>query len=83
MNWDKEPRIAIITRIVINYDYKYDEKGQINDRKARFTYPGNRLAAGMHYDPEQVAPYTADRNRVRLMISLSTQIKELICHIEF
>lgn len=36
----------------------------------RFSFPGNSLHAGVHYDPLKLAVYSADRAAVRMGMAL-------------
>ncbi len=63
-----KPRNAVTT-----YTYKYNDRGDVIGRKVRFSYPGNRMLPGIHYDPTKTATYAANRAAVRLLLALASK----------
>lgn len=60
---------SLVVRPVVKFTYKYSRNGY----KARFSYPVNRLSPYVHYNPEDMAAYSADRYSARLLLELSAQ----------
>ena len=67
---------------MVTFTYKYDKKGNVIGRKARFSYPGNRLALGYDYDNTNIAVYAADRDAVRLMLAMAPNKALRLKHID-
>ena len=76
------PPDAQIRDAVVNFTYKYDKKGNFIGHKARFSYPGNRLALGYDYEITNTAVYAADRDAVRLMLAMAPNKALRINHID-
>lgn len=52
------PVKAFVPKVVTTWSKKYDSEGQVTSRKVRFSYPGNRLLPGIHYNPNETSTYT-------------------------
>lgn len=71
-----------VPRPVVTLSYKHDRHGTIVGHKVRCSYPGNRIIPGLHYDPDAVSTYAADRDAVRLVLALSVTNKLDLYHID-
>jgi len=71
-----------VHKAVLKFSYKYTREGTVKGYKVRFSFPGNRLQPGLHYDPHELAVYSADRDTVRLALALAAQDKLTIKHID-
>lgn len=70
---DSVPKNALVPHAIFRFVYKFDKDGNIAAHKARFAYPGHRLKAGIHYNPNSLATYAADRDTIRLVLALATE----------
>lgn len=76
------PADALVVPAVVTFTYKHAPDGTVLDYKARFPYPGNRLVPGMHYNPEELAMYAADRDAVRLLLTISARLGLTAQHLD-
>lgn len=66
----------------MTFTYKRYPSGSVIGHKSPFSYPGNRLTAGMHYEAQDFAVFSADLDCVRLMIAIATAISTLVRHLD-
>lgn len=78
----KLPKRTTALRPVITFTYKRDKNGEITGYKVRASYPGNRLIPGLHYDPDTIAAYAADRDAIRLILALSVNMDMQAYHLD-
>ena len=76
------PRNTVIPRAQVRFAYKEDDDGRVIGFKARVVYPGNRLEADVHYDAQETATFSADRDSIRLIIALAAQNGHALKHID-
>lgn len=67
------PRHARFVKPVVIFTYKFDYDGNVKGYKARLAFPGNTLRPGYHFDPGALLVYAADRDAVRLVLSIAAQ----------
>ena len=57
--------------LTMAYKYKRDDSGKILERKARCAVRGDRMIPNLHFDPNQVTTYVAERPTVRILFCLA------------
>lgn len=65
---------AFIAKPVFTLRHKHSKHGKVTGYKVRASYPEDKLIPGVHYHPETIAEYVADRDAVRLMLAIAAQM---------
>lgn len=71
---------SLCTSIGTNLHLQKNVQGQIKGDMVQLSYPGNRSCARTHYDPQQLAVFTADRASVRLLLILNVHMNLMPFH---
>lgn len=83
--WIPDTHKSKITKpiaLTITYRYKRNEDGLVIGRKARCSIRGDLMKAKVHYDPDHIASYAADKTSIRALICLATASSMPLRHID-
>ena len=72
----------VLVGTIMNYRYKRDSGGKIKALKARCAIRGDRMRPNLHFDPEKVATFMADKSSIRLLLALAARDDLLIEHFD-
>lgn len=73
-------RGARVVRPVVRFTYKYHYDGRIKGHKAQLSLPSQTIKTGIHYDPKALYVFAADRDAVRLLMSVAAQRRVDLYH---
>lgn len=66
----------------VNFEYKRETEGNITERKARFALRGDLMILSIHYVSKKCSEPMADKDTVRLLISIVADRKWTIEHMD-
>lgn len=59
----------------VNFEYKRDKKGQVLERKSRFSLRGDLILPNIHYDTRMCSAPMADKSKIRMIIFIAADRK--------
>lgn len=77
------PVVTIVPQDLVTFTYKYDQDGHASGHKASFSYLGNRLIPRIHYNSQEIAVYSSDRDAIILVLEVSARLQLSNKNIEF
>ena len=66
----------------MKYRYKHGSATTDTTRKARCSVRGDRMKANVHYDPDKIATYMADRTTIRTLFALAASRNMVMEHFD-